>query len=329
MSMAPGFTAICLLEIPHGNSGVDLYYPIETPDQKFRKLVRVHSAEAELSEQRRKQMLSHGVRILWIRDLDEALFRERVLASPPANHSEISHCLMDACFSAKDLAWQEAFLKASLEILCRCLALTGAPLSSVWKELSWLALQHDQTTHAIRVATTAVLFAMAFDHRDPQFLSDLAVAGFLHDLGKLRLGIPLAYLFSQQIPSELEKAWKTHSDASIELIEKFGSKEDPISERARLWIAQHHERFGGGGFPLGIEGYKVDDISQILAAANLIDELASGRWDGKFRGLKGAFEALEDFDRQQTFPQYFNPQLFKTLLGWSKRVNSTAKSAAA
>jgi response regulator RpfG family c-di-GMP phosphodiesterase len=326
MSMAPEFTAICLHEIPGGAPAVDLYYPMG--ERKARKLVRVHSTGAELSASRRLQMQMRGVRLLWIRKTDEATFLQS-LAANPTSLSQIAHCLLDACLAAEDMASQEAASKAALEIICRSIhrnASPEAPLSSAWMELSEIILKHEWTTHAGRVATYAVLFAMAFEHADPQFLSDLAVAGLLHDVGRLTLGIPLASSHSQEVPEEHKDRWETHSEASVALMTRFCPE---ISERVRLWVGQHHERFGGGGYPLKLEGYKVDDVSQLLAAADLLDELASGRWDGKCRGLRGAFEALENFDRQQTFPQYFNPDLFKTLLGWSSRTKSAAKSAAA
>ncbi|MFL5812305.1 MAG: HD-GYP domain-containing protein [Bdellovibrionia bacterium] len=334
MSMASGFTATCLLEIPEGAPAVDLYYPMG--EKNARKLIRVHAAGTELPQARRAQMLGRGVRILWIRSSDESAFLES-LARSRSSLSQIAHCLLDACFSAGDMAMSEATVKAALQVICRWInrqstsmatpvEATPVGLSAIWSELSQIALAYDLTTHSGRVATIAVLFAMAFENTDPLFLSDLAVAGFLHDIGKLKLGIPLASSSSQYVSKADKDLWESHPQASIELIEKFCPE---VSERTRLWIMQHHERFGGGGYPLKLEGYKVDDISQLLAAADLIDELASGRWDEKCRGLRGAFEALENFDREQTFPQYFNPDLFKTLLGWANRTKSPAKSAAA
>jgi HD-GYP domain-containing protein (c-di-GMP phosphodiesterase class II) len=329
MSMASGFIATCLLEIPEGAPAVDLYYPLGEKNAK--KLVRVHAAGTELPQARRAQMLGRGVRVLWIRSSDETAFLES-LARTRASLSQIAHCLLDACFSAEDLAMSEAAVKVSLQVICRWInrqgksGTTPAGLPAIWTELSQIALQYDLTTHSSRVASIAVLFAMAFENTDPLFLSDLAVAGFLHDIGKLKLGIPLASSSSQYVSKADKDLWESHPQASIELIERFCPE---VSERTKRWIMQHHERFGGGGYPLKLEGYRVDDISQLLAAADLIDELASGRWDEKCRGLRGAFDALENFDREQTFPQYFNPDLFKTLLGWANRTKSPAKSAAA
>lgn len=330
MSMAPGFTATCLLELPDCAPVVDLYFPMGP--KNARKLVRVHSAGSELNATRRSQMLSRGVRLLWIKTSDEQTYLNS-LAGSRITASQLAHCLLDACLSAEDLSTYEASAKASLEIVCRWINMransgeSDSTLSPIWHELSQITLLHDFTTHAGRVATFAVLFAMAFDHIDPTFLSDLAIAGFLHDLGKLKLGMELASSSSKKLlhaPKAVREHYESHSEESVQLLSRFCPQ---VSERVRHWIHQHHERFGGGGYPLGLEGYKVDDISQLLAAADLLDELSSGRWDDRCRGLRGAFEALETFDQQQTFPQYFNPDLLKALLSWSNRTKTAVKAA--
>jgi hypothetical protein len=106
-------------------------------------------------------MLSRGVRLLWIRSSDEPALQTRLLTSG-LSLSQLAHCLLDACLSAEDIASYESCAKASLEIVCRRIHRTADTHSAAWSELSQIALAHELTTHAGRVATYAVLFAMAF-----------------------------------------------------------------------------------------------------------------------------------------------------------------------
>jgi response regulator RpfG family c-di-GMP phosphodiesterase len=83
-------------------------------------------------------------------------------------------------------------------------------------------------------------------------------------------------------------------------------------------IFQHHEKFDGSGYPKKIQGFKVDDISQLLAIADLLDTIVSGQFDGTPKTLKEAFDAIERSEKLRTFPEYFNPDVYSAVLKWTK-----------
>ena len=97
------------------------------------------------------------------------------------------------------------------------------------------------------------------------------MAGLLHDVGKI--GVPDAVINK---PSRL-------SDEEFELIKKhpvIGSqileniKEMPQLATGAHW---HHEKYGGGGYPDGISGDEIPEISRIIAVADAYDAMTSNR----------------------------------------------------
>lgn len=197
-----------------------------------------------------------------------------------------------------------------------------AHIQEIWK----LADIDPDLEHAVNVSTFAVIFAMAFGRIDAGLLADLAYAGLLHDIGLT------------QVPSQVaSKAWKSfaaaelreyseHVAAGISLIEELAPDASP---RVKLLISQHHEKFDGTGYPRRLDGFKVDDVAQLLAISDTLDSFASGQWDGVRRTLKDTFDMLEKLEKTRTFPEYFNPEVFAAVIRWIRSTEATAARAGA
>lgn len=78
---------------------------------------------------------------------------------------------------------------------------------------------------------------------------------------------------------------------------------EPIAPFADLLpiVGQHHERFDGGGYPLGLRGDEIDVSARVLAVADAFDAMTSNRpyrcgldIDAAVRVIRG--EAGRQFD---------------------------------
>jgi HD-GYP domain-containing protein (c-di-GMP phosphodiesterase class II) len=165
-----------------------------------------------------------------------------------------SHPLVGDLPAAELVAEEEAFLGARVRVLMARLAA---------KDVS-------TEEHTRRVAEWAVRIG---EHLGlaPGRLRDLALAGLLHDVGKL--STPHAILTK---PGRL-------TDAEMQVIQRHPGEGDALlhelgyPEQIRRGVRGHHERLDGSGYPDGLRGDAIDLETRILAVADVWDALVSPR----------------------------------------------------
>ena len=101
----------------------------------------------------------------------------------------------------------------------------------------------------------------------------IKLASPLHDIGKV--GIPDAVLNKPgpHTPAEWE-VMKTHAQAGHNLLGKSDRK---ILRMASTIAGQHHEKWDGSGYPIGLKGEEIDISARICALADVFDALGSTR----------------------------------------------------
>jgi HD-GYP domain-containing protein (c-di-GMP phosphodiesterase class II) len=104
----------------------------------------------------------------------------------------------------------------------------------------------------------------------PRAAAVLARAGLLHDMGKLR--VPVAILDKPGPLDHLEMAtMRRHVWFSARIAQRL------LSPRQTQWIAAHHERPDGLGYPLGLRGRSVPEGAALLALADAWDVMTHER----------------------------------------------------
>ncbi len=109
------------------------------------------------------------------------------------------------------------------------------------------------------------------------------MAGLLHDLGKV--GTPDAVLKKEGelTPREWEQI-KEHPTTAAEVLSQLATHKE-IADIIR----HHQEHFDGSGYPYGISGNDIPELSRMLAVADTYHALTSDR---PYRAAKSPFEAL-------------------------------------
>jgi HD-GYP domain-containing protein (c-di-GMP phosphodiesterase class II) len=124
--------------------------------------------------------------------------------------------------------------------------------------------------HSERVTAFSVKLASAM-HLTPRRVRMVEYAGALHDIGKI--GIDLAIIHKRERLSDEEFAIvKNHPLIGERIVRPIGFLADALPA-----IAQHHERFDGLGYPLGIAGEQLTLEARILAVADAYDAMITER----------------------------------------------------
>lgn len=124
--------------------------------------------------------------------------------------------------------------------------------------------------HSERVKRYALQLARYME-LPPESLKRLEQAAILHDIGKI--GICEALLHKREaLSTEDIETLRQHPEIGVRILE-------PITflGEVRTIIHQHHERFDGSGYPLGLKGNTLLLESRILAVSDTYDAMTTDR----------------------------------------------------
>jgi len=125
----------------------------------------------------------------------------------------------------------------------------------------------------------------------------LEFGSLLHDIGKI--GVPDAIL---RKPAKLtDEEWvrmREHPRHGQQILR--GIK---FLEGAARVVAQHHEKWDGSGYPLGLRAEEIDVCARIFAVADAFDAITSDRVYREGRSYEAAARELDEWSNQQFDPK--------------------------
>lgn len=125
--------------------------------------------------------------------------------------------------------------------------------------------------HTSRVAELSHDIALQLGLK-PEKAEYVRLAGALHDIGKI--GFPDALFNSHEarLPSELVKQINRHPALGVKILEPLDFLGPAVS-----YVAAHHERLDGKGYPRGLKGDQIPLGAQIVSVADIFDAITSER----------------------------------------------------
>jgi putative nucleotidyltransferase with HDIG domain len=125
--------------------------------------------------------------------------------------------------------------------------------------------------HSVAVGTLLISFCHALN-MDKDTLAELGLGGLLHDIGKMLT--PKHILNKPGVLNKREfEIIKQHVIISGELLENLHG----VSESAFKIIIEHHERYDGSGYPLGLKANEISRFGQVASIVDVYDALTSNR----------------------------------------------------
>ena len=123
--------------------------------------------------------------------------------------------------------------------------------------------------HVHRVSDLAVNLGTGLDLPEED-LDRLALAGVLHDVGKIHLD-PGILGKPGPLTEEERELMRRHPELGFAMTR---SRLDPKVSEAILY---HHERYDGNGYPFGLKGKEIPILSRIVLVADAFDAMTSVR----------------------------------------------------
>ena len=150
--------------------------------------------------------------------------------------------------------------------------------------------------HSERVVTYSLRLGREYG-LDARQMKALEFGSLLHDIGKI--GVPDSIL---RKPAKLtEEEWvrmrehPMHGQQILRGIE--------FLEGAARVVAQHHEKWDGSGYPLGLKTEDIDLCARIFSVADAFDAMTSDRVYRRGKSYEAAAQELDDWSGKQFDPK--------------------------
>ncbi|HKP45818.1 MAG TPA: HD domain-containing phosphohydrolase [Pyrinomonadaceae bacterium] len=156
----------------------------------------------------------------------------------------------------------------------------------------------DQETHghSERVVTYSLRLGREYG-LDSRRIKALEFGSLLHDIGKI--GVPDSIL---RKPAKLtDEEWvrmREHPLHGQQILRGI-----QFLEGAARVVAQHHEKWDGSGYPLGLSGEEIDLCARIFSVADAFDAMTSDRVYRKGKSYEAAAQELDDWSGKQFDPK--------------------------
>lgn len=156
----------------------------------------------------------------------------------------------------------------------------------------------DAIKHGMLVSNLASSVARELNETQ-DFVKEMAMAGMLHDIGKLRL---CKYLYGRNkdtLVVEEMKYVRMHSTFSYEIL-----KEEGFDESIQKMVYHHHENYDGSGYPDNLKGREIPWGARILRTCDVFAALVSKR------PYRDAFEVEAAMDMMIDEVKNFDMKIF-------------------
>lgn len=125
--------------------------------------------------------------------------------------------------------------------------------------------------HSINTCVLSIMTGMAIGY-DTKQLDDLGLAAMLHDVGKTKFSRHLALQFPDSLTKKEREEYRRHTYYSLEIL-----RDSPgLSVNVINACFQHHERWNGSGYPIGLKSDAISEYAQIISIADAYERLITG-----------------------------------------------------
>ncbi len=266
----------------HAGKGAhfDLYLGI--PTRAGQRYVLFKSADLDLTDEKRRELIDRGVKFLYVTDDDAGnyfTFVDRTVgdalrsetATPEQKSAVLYHttaALVQATFSRPESPVLIRTNRTVVEHTVDAIASDPALLRTM---AATFTLDYSLYTHAVHVATMGTALLLELFGTETR-VKDAAMGYLLHDVGKCR--VPSQILRKGGILTPMEmKEIERHPEHGVELMRPH----DEVTDLAMDIILSHHEKLNGRGYPRRLPPERISVETRICTIVDVYDALTSHR----------------------------------------------------
>ena len=279
-SLLPELREYKAIKVADIRPGIILDFAMKVYLPRSNKLLHFSSEGDPLSDGKIKKLRESNLNTLFVKKEDVEKFREYTskvfqnLLSETDKQDTLEGCIRDLISDIFIEDSKENTFSASNQLLNEVKDLIKILIEDNFKDLTTRVdtlINHEQNfyLHLSNVSTYAGLFAMVLGLPNPQ---DVALAGILHDIGKINLPVEFADTPEDKLSENGKKAYRMHPEYTIDILKL---RRIALPDAVLKAILHHHEAVDGSGYPKGLEGPRISKEGKVLAIANAFDNLTS------------------------------------------------------
>lgn len=280
------------------------------------KFIKFKEKGDVIPEEKYNYFISMNVKELFVAKEQVALFEEAVLE---LKRAEIEAIVGEVGEDNRDIVTKQAELKQTVyevfldeqlsnetvEILKSqvqdfiTIVKDKNPSADIFAKIS--SMNNTIAEHSMNVANLSILFGLATGQNHKLVLENLYMGALFHDYGKAK--IP-ASVMEKPKSVAYTKAITDHPLVGVEMLKKNSE----INMQVLSIVGEHHEQFGGVGFPKGMTGDAMYGLSKIVQIANVFDNVCMENRRDKSKMYKTAIKVLE-YDKGKQFDPELLPRI--------------------
>ncbi|MCC6278285.1 MAG: HD domain-containing protein [Oligoflexia bacterium] len=163
--------------------------------------------------------------------------------------------------------------------------------------------------HAMNVSVFSSLFALALGLED---IDSYSIGGLLHDIGWVDIPPEILRKSYTEMSAEEKKVYEKHVVQGLEMV-----KNKKLAAPAAVFsiLEQHHEDYGGGGYPKGLKGDQIHPAAQLVRIADDLDDLSSAGLNKRpLTPAEALMQMTEDNQKKQIYNSELLAKIFDIFL---------------
>lgn len=238
-----------------------------------------------------------------------------ILNSDTVSNVEKAHILKYSSYALVEKIYEQPNINEALNeskpLIRNFMSLMQKDSDSMSQMLSISGHDFYTYSHCLDVSIYSLGLGRILGLREAE-LEILGVAALWHDIGKRNIDLKLLHKIEPLTPEEVSQV-QQHTHYGLAIL----SKNPQAPDEAKAVVFEHHENYGGTGFPQQLAGEEIHPFSRIVTICDTYDSLITQRSNNKPMRPQEAFDLMKNHIKGK-----FDPEMAKAMFSVFSKMTS-------